>query len=1230
MTARSLRAGFASGFSLTVALIVAVGGGLILLGWLFGLAALTNLGARLAEMTVNCAVGLLLAGVALAFLRREPPALWQRVTGLTGAVAVFLLGALTLAENYFGSSFGLEQILPGGAGRARMAAGVAVNFVLLGLALFFLGLERIWTSQAFSFAAGLIALSTLTRVAFDLVETSPLRPGSSLAIYLGASVLLLAAGLQCARLRQGWMATMRSDRAGGRMARRMFVAAAAVPVVLGFLRMLWQDSGGFGSEVGAALFSVTSTGLFTWLVWFNARTLNVVQEKVLHRERLYLVLSQCNQSIVHIGERDPLFARVCQIAVEFGGFRMAWIGLADRTAHRVKPVACAGFDDGFLDGVVFSLRDEPAGQMPAAVAVREGRSVICNRVDSDPRMATLRTEALERGYRSAAAFPLRNNGDIIGCYVLYMGEPDFFDADEVKLLEEVAGDISFALRQMENEASRRRMEAEKSRLGAELNTIFDSVPAMIFYKDREHRLVRANAASLRAFGRPAEEIFGKTDAELGLPHAEQYAHDEDEIAATGEAKLNYVEPFETPTGTRWFLTDKVPLRDESGAVSGVIGLALDITEQKRAEEALRQSEADFRASFRSTAVGQVQADPVTGRYLRVNPKFCEITGYSEEELLQMTFRELTHPDDRTDDGAAHVQLVSGEVSELVREKRYRRRDGSTVWVSINASIIRDAEGRPQRTLAAMHDITARKAAEEAVRATEAKYRILVEQAIVGIYIIQGERYVYANPKMIAALGYTFEELTTRPVVEFVFEEDRPTVTENIRRRLAGEIDSVRYDLRMLRKNGTVMHIDACGSRADYNGKPAIIGTFLDVTEQRKLEEQLLQSQKMDAIGQLAGGIAHDFNNLLTAITGNTRLALYDLPEDHPAREALSEIDIASMRATDLVRRILTFSRQETPERKPVRLQPIVEEALKLLRSTLPATVEIRSRFAGAPATVLADTTQVQQVIMNLGTNANHAMKGRGVLELGLTNIDVDAAQARLSPELREGRYVQVSVSDSGCGMDRATLARIFEPFFTTKPQGEGTGLGLSVVHGIMKSHDGAITAYSHPGKGTIFHLYFPVATKTIMPEPESAKVQPPTRGSGQRILFVDDEDLITHLAEEMFTRLGYRVSVFTRAEQALATFRAAPQYFDIVVSDLSMPGMTGPDLAKEILRIRPDIPVVIATGYIRPQDTEMVRGIGIRALMLKPNTVEEMAPAIHRLLTETTAAAIPADPPVLT
>jgi CheY-like chemotaxis protein len=370
---------------------------------------------------------------------------------------------------------------------------------------------------------------------------------------------------------------------------------------------------------------------------------------------------------------------------------------------------------------------------------------------------------------------------------------------------------------------------------------------------------------------------------------------------------------------------------------------------------------------------------------------------------------------------------------------------------------------------------------------------------------------------------------------------------------------------------------------------------------------------MEAIGTLAGGIAHDFNNILAAIIGYSELAMLDLPKTHPIQTHLAEVMKGSNRAKDLVRQILTFSRQEEHERQPILLQSALDEALKLLRATLPSTIEIRRQIDSKAPPILGDSTQIHQVMMNLGTNAWHAMGEQGgTLEVTLTTFDVDSEFAQAHADLREGRYLRLIISDSGCGMDRDTLERVFEPFFTTKPPGAGTGLGLAVVHGVVKRHDGMISIYSEPGKGTTFNLYFPVhefETQMAVPEPASIPM-----GNGERILFVDDEVPLATLGKSMLERLGYRVTVQTSSLEALAAFSAQSDQFDLVITDQTMPGLSGAELARLLLEIRPELPVILATGYSTTINPERAKAIGIRELLLKPNTTQSLGEAIRRAL----------------
>jgi signal transduction histidine kinase/ActR/RegA family two-component response regulator len=385
------------------------------------------------------------------------------------------------------------------------------------------------------------------------------------------------------------------------------------------------------------------------------------------------------------------------------------------------------------------------------------------------------------------------------------------------------------------------------------------------------------------------------------------------------------------------------------------------------------------------------------------------------------------------------------------------------------------------------------------------------------------------------------------------------------------------------------------------------------TRQSKLEAQLRQAQKLEAIGTLAGGIAHDFNNILGAIIGYSELATVDLSKRHPAQAHVAEVLRAGNRAKELVRQILTFSRQEEHERKPIQLQSVLDEALKLLRATLPSTIEIRQRIDPQAPPILGDATQIHQVMMNLGTNAWHAMNERGgILEVSLVPLDVDADFAQTHGDLHRGRYLRLMISDTGCGMDRAVLERVFEPFFTTKPPGAGTGLGLAVVHGVIKRHEGTIAVYSEPGNGTTFNLYFPVhEIETQTPVMESITIP---KGNGERILFVDDEAPLAALGKSMLERLGYRVTAQTSSVEALATFSAQSDQFDLVITDQTMPSLSGADLARLMLEIRPELPVILATGYSTTINPEKAQAIGIRELLFKPNTTQSLSAAIRRAL----------------
>jgi PAS domain S-box-containing protein len=579
---------------------------------------------------------------------------------------------------------------------------------------------------------------------------------------------------------------------------------------------------------------------------------------------------------------------------------------------------------------------------------------------------------------------------------------------------------------------------------------------------------------------------------------------------------------------------------------------------------------------------------------------------------------LTHPDDLERLNSS-ICRSHDTLTPWHEEFRLRHPVRGEIWVEGHSAPIRQADRMLWHGF--LSDITPRKQAEEALRLSKAYLLTALESGGMGTWIWDVRRdRVFRDTSTVKLVGRAADdpaESLDRALLA-VHPDDRPRVRAAFEACGRGGPD-YRAEFRVPQSDGSMRWFISRGRlERDETGQPwRVTGVLLDITERRRAEEAQIRSQKMEALGTLAGGIAHDFNNLLLAIRGNTRLALAeaaDLPRDHALSLSLAEIERATARAVDLVRRILSFSRQGEPTREVTPLQPILDEALKLLRSTLPAMIRIRSRFEPDVPQVSVDVTQMHQIMLNLITNAAHAIdKDDGLIEVALDSVVVCADTPRMeSVELREGRYARIAVSDNGCGMDRATLERIFDPFFTTKPPGQGTGLGLSVVHGIMRSHDGVISVQSQQGKGTRFNLYVP-ATDGHAAE-ESHPVRNAPMGNGQRVLYVDDEDSLVVLATRMLDQLGYQVTGFTDPQEALRAFATAPHEFDVVVTDLSMPGMSGFALARDIQKLRADVPIVLTSGYVRPEDREAARQHGIRDVILKPDTIDELGHALDRVL----------------
>jgi len=491
--------------------------------------------------------------------------------------------------------------------------------------------------------------------------------------------------------------------------------------------------------------------------------------------------------------------------------------------------------------------------------------------------------------------------------------------------------------------------------------------------------------------------------------------------------------------------------------------------------------------------------------------------------------------------------------------------------------------------------------------SEEKYRALTENSKNGFALIQEGRPLYANQRYHEITGYSAYELHQ---VRFEAVIEPAHVAEEIFALCPETRETGFFRCRVKSRQGMLTEVELSASAMIYNGKPAVSIALHDLTEQKKLEQQLHQAQKMEAIGTLAGGIAHDFNNILAAIMGYAEMALLEASRSAGMSHCLNQILKSCQRARDLVKQILAFSRKSKDEQKPAMLKTIVRETLHMIRAAVPSNIAIHEALE-TDALVKAEQSQLQQVILNLASNAADAMGESGTLSVRLDEYAVAEKTYIHDFALHPGRYVRLSVEDTGTGIDPKALERIFEPFFTTKETGRGTGLGLAVVHGIVHGHGGAITVESSPGRGTTFRILLPVCTGTAK---EEMKTLQPLTGGTEAILLVDDESFIVEVCSDMLLSLGYRVSAFESSTEAFEAFSKDPSQFDLIITDQAMPRLTGYELSKRMLALRPDIPIILCTGHSETVSLEKAKESGIREFLMKPVGRQELAAIIRKVL----------------
>ena len=743
-----------------------------------------------------------------------------------------------------------------------------------------------------------------------------------------------------------------------------------------------------------------------------------------------------------------------------------------------------------------------------------------------------------------------------------------------------------------------------------LERVFSSIDLAIAYMDRDFNLIRVNRAYAQADEREPSFYPGKNHFSL-FPNEENEAIFRS-VVETGEPYYAHERPFayaEHPErGLTYWDWSLHPVRERDGRVGGVVLSLVDVTARRRAQDELRQNEELLRQVLNLLPVGVWITDR-NGKIILGNPagqkiwagaRYVGIDQFGEYKAWWAKTGKLLEPEE----WAVARAITKGETS-LDEELEIACFDGTRKVILNSALPIRNTENEIVAAIVVNQDITERKAAEqELLRLVTA-----MEQTAEGIAILGVDRSIlYVNPAFESINERARQDVLGRGYDEIVGAGDKGI-------GIKGEISGMwTCHLIRTRKDGGTRELDVTISPVTDPSGATINYVVLerDVTQEVRLQQHMRQVQKMEALGTLAGGIAHDFNNILMPILINTEMALQDVMEARPISHYLQVVLEAANRGRELTKQITTFTRQREEAKAPMEVAPIIQEALKFLRASIPRNIEIRDRIDAIPGVVLGDPTQMQQVLMNLCSNAAYAMReSGGILEVKLAAVDVSGEISAERVDLKPGSYVKLSVTDTGRGMDRETLERAFDPFFTTKPPGEGTGLGLALVHGIAKNHGGTVTAYSEKGKGSTFTVFLPLIAGDRIPE---RPLPGPIPKGGERILLIDDEEIQIRSVKPMLEKLGYKVVGKTSAPDALELFRAQPAAFDLVITDQTMPQMVGHELAKELLRIRPDVPVILCTGFSEVLHEEQIKAAGIREFVMKPFSVAEIAERIRRAL----------------
>ena len=729
-----------------------------------------------------------------------------------------------------------------------------------------------------------------------------------------------------------------------------------------------------------------------------------------------------------------------------------------------------------------------------------------------------------------------------------------------------------------------------------------------------------SAETYRIFGQDPGHFMATADAFEKAIHPDDYERfiRERDAALEENRGIDIEHRITLPDNRhRWVHELSSVTVDEDGKVIKAAGTVQDITERKIAEEALQESRKRFSLAMEASQDGLFDWNLQTNQ-IYYSPGWKGILGFSDDELPNdfSVWERLTAPEDVERSWKMQQELIIRQRERFEIELKMRHKEGHWVDILSRATALFDNTGRAIRIIGTHVDITQRKKVERELKASENKFAKAFDNAplLMSISSLEDGKFLDINNTFIHVTGFTREIALGRTSVEigFISKQDKDRILNHL--ALNGRVFELELELK--KADGSTLICLYSGEKITIEGEDRLLSIAIDITERKAMEKTIQESQRMESIGNLAGGIAHDFNNILFPIVGISEMLLEDLPAGSPEHQNVREIFKAGQRGSDLVRQILAFSRQSQQKMLPTRIQLILAEAVKLSRSTIPAYIEIHENIHPGCGPVMADATQVHQVIMNIITNAYHATESTGgkiVIELGEKEVN-GSAHTEVGP--RPGKYALMSIADSGHGMPADLLNKIFEPYFTTKEQGKGTGLGLAVVYGIIQAHKGYIDVSSEIGRGTTFNIYLPLMAKSMEKERAEEPEKESDPAGNETILMVDDDKQIAEMAKTMLERLGYTVTMRTSSTEALETFRKDPYTFDAVITDMNMPSMTGDRLADELMALRPDLPVILCTGFSERISKDVSAAAGIKAFLLKPIRKSVLARTLRKVLDE--------------